>query len=77
MSCIDVGVGRYLWKIMWNKRCNVSKRQNKGEPRRKNPCLLGNSHILPEGWVMEFKARGTRPQNADCHDTAFVEGRTA
>lgn len=26
-----------------------------------------------EGWVMAFKARGTRPRNAVCHDTRFVE----
>jgi hypothetical protein len=25
------------------------------------------------GWVMAFKARGTRPRNAVCHATWFVE----
>ena len=26
-----------------------------------------------EGWDMAFKARGTSPRNAVCHDTGFVE----
>ena len=34
---------------------------------------VGAPHTGPAGWVMELRAKGMSPQNADCQDTRFVE----
>ena len=34
--------------------------------------VVGAPHTSPAGWVIELTAKGTSPQNADCHDTWVV-----
>ena len=44
-----------------------------GELRKPKPWSTeGKAKRLPAGCVIEFKAIGTRAQNADCHDTVLV-----
>jgi hypothetical protein len=52
---------------------NISRKQMIGETRIKGPMARGASQTLPEGWHIEFIARGTRPPSADCHDTGTGE----
>ncbi len=51
----------------------ASRRQMKGEPRKKL-WELGKPSTIPEGWDMETRARGISAQKADCLDTWLGAG---
>ena len=73
---LEMALVRLFSLMMYQtKRTSTNRRsteQMMGDDRRTKSMCAGAPQTSPVGCVMEFRARGTRPQNADSHDTTLL-----